>query len=138
MTNSPAPTTPSARLDLVGIVTADLAASLRFYRLLGLPVPDGVDDAPHVEITLDGGMRLAWDPESTVRSFHPDWRPVTGGRIGLALQADSPADVDTLFEQVTGAGYEAALRPFDAPWGQRYASVLDPDGNGVDIFAPRA
>lgn len=28
--------------------------------------------------------------------------------------------------------------PFDAPWGQRYATVLDPDGNGVDLFAPLA
>ncbi|MGB5655838.1 MAG: glyoxalase, partial [Acidimicrobiia bacterium] len=26
--------------------------------------------------------------------------------------------------------------PFDAFWGQRYATVLDPDGNGVDLFAP--
>ncbi|NNG39786.1 glyoxalase [Flexivirga sp. ID2601S] len=126
----------NARVDLVGIVTADLPASLRFYRLLGLPIPEGVDDAPHVEITLDGGMRLAWDPESTVRSFHPDWQPVRGGRIGLALLVDSPADVDAVYEQVTAAGHEGSLAPFDAPWGQRYATVLDPDGNGVDIFAP--
>jgi uncharacterized glyoxalase superfamily protein PhnB len=26
--------------------------------------------------------------------------------------------------------------PFDAFWGQRYATVLDPDGNTVDLFAP--
>jgi hypothetical protein len=24
----------------------------------------------------------------------------------------------------------------DAFWGQRYATVLDPDGNPVDLFAP--
>ncbi len=35
-----------------------------------------------------------------------------------------------------GAGYKSELTPFDAPWGQRYAVVLDPDGNGVDLFAP--
>ena len=25
--------------------------------------------------------------------------------------------------------------PWDAFWGQRYATVLDPDGNSVDLFA---
>ncbi|MCZ6462364.1 MAG: glyoxalase, partial [Actinobacteria bacterium] len=24
----------------------------------------------------------------------------------------------------------------DAFWGQRYATVLDPDGNAIDLFAP--
>ncbi len=32
-------------------------------------------------------------------------------------------------------GYENHLDPFDAFWGQRYASVRDPDGNAVDLFA---
>ena len=27
------------------------------------------------------------------------------------------------------------LEPMDAFWGQRYATVLDPDGNSVDLFA---
>ncbi len=27
------------------------------------------------------------------------------------------------------------VKPWDAFWGQRYASVLDPDGNAVDLFA---
>jgi uncharacterized glyoxalase superfamily protein PhnB len=27
------------------------------------------------------------------------------------------------------------LAPWDAFWGQRYATVLDPDGNSVDLFA---
>jgi hypothetical protein len=26
--------------------------------------------------------------------------------------------------------------PWDAPWGQRYAVVKDPDDNGIDLFAP--
>jgi uncharacterized glyoxalase superfamily protein PhnB len=27
------------------------------------------------------------------------------------------------------------LEPWDAFWGQRYATVRDLDGNGVDLFA---
>ncbi len=48
---------------------------------------------------------------------------------------DSPAEVDTMFERLTQAGHPGALEPYDAPWGQRYATVLDPDGNMVDLFA---
>ena len=49
---------------------------------------------------------------------------------------DSPAEVDALFEKVTAAGHDGTLKPYDAPWGQRYATVADPDGNWVDLFAP--
>lgn len=34
------------RMDAIGIVTADLAASLTFYRRLGLDIPDGAESAP--------------------------------------------------------------------------------------------
>jgi uncharacterized glyoxalase superfamily protein PhnB len=43
-----------------------------------------------------------------------------------------------MFERLTAAGYPGSLSPYDAPWGQRYATVLDPDGNIVDLFAPQA
>src|SRR5690606_23138271 len=48
------------RLDAISIITADLAASLAFYRRLGLDIPDGAESAPHVEVTLPGGQRLLW------------------------------------------------------------------------------
>jgi len=35
-------------------------------------------------------------------------------------------------------GHRAHKAPWDAFWGQRYAQVLDPDGNSVDLFAPLA
>ena len=37
---------------------------------------------------------------------------------------------------VDAPNWAAKLEPFDAFWGQRYATVLDPDGNAVDLFAP--
>jgi catechol 2,3-dioxygenase-like lactoylglutathione lyase family enzyme len=124
------------RFDLIGLVVSDMTASLAFYRRLGLEFPEGAESAPHVEAQLPGGLRLALDTEDTVRSFHPGWRPPAGGgRVGLAFLCGSPADVDATYEGLTGAGYEAELGPFDAPWGMRYAVVHDPDGNGVDLFA---
>ncbi|MFE3252388.1 VOC family protein [Streptomyces sp. NP-1717] len=124
------------RLDLIGIVTSDMAASLAFYRRLGLDIPTDADTAPHVEAALPGGMRLAWDTEDVVRSFDPGWTPPsTGDRLGLNFLCDSPADVDAVYAELTGAGYRGHLKPWNAEWGQRYAVVLDPDGCGVSFFA---
>jgi len=84
-------------------------------------------------------MRLAWDTEDVVRSFDPDWTPPsTGDRLGLNFLCDSPADVDAVYAELTGAGYRGHLKPWDATWGQRYAVVLDPDGCGVSLFANAA
>jgi catechol 2,3-dioxygenase-like lactoylglutathione lyase family enzyme len=131
--------TIEAKLDAIGIVAADLAKSLAFYRALGLAVPDGAENQPHVEVQLGGGMRLMFDTEETVRSFHPSWSPAVGaGRIGLAVSLPDAAAVDAKYAELTAAGHHSELEPFDAPWGQRYASMNDPDGNGVDLYAPLA
>ncbi|MFD3942558.1 VOC family protein [Streptomyces sp. NPDC058579] len=124
------------RLDVIGLVVADMAASLAFYRRLGLDVPAEADTQPHVEAALPGGMRIAWDTEEVIRSFDPAWsRPEGGDRIGLAFLCDSPQEVDATFEALVAAGYQGHLKPWDAVWGQRYAVVLDPDGCGVSLFA---
>jgi len=125
-----------ARLDVIGIVVADMARSLAFYRRLGLDVPADADGQPHVDVTLAGGLRLAWDTVDTIRSYDPAWTPPSGGhRIALSFRVDAPADVDRAYAELTGAGYTGHKPPWDAFWGQRYAVVLDPDGNAVDLFA---
>lgn len=121
----------------VGLVATDLAATLDFYRLLGLDLPSGTENAPHAEVALPGGLRLMWDPVETIHSFDPGWAPPTGSaRVALAFACDSPADVDATHAALTSAGHRSHHEPWDAHWGQRYASVLDPDGNPVDLYAP--
>jgi catechol 2,3-dioxygenase-like lactoylglutathione lyase family enzyme len=129
----------SPQLDLIGIVVTDMGKALAFYRRLGLDLPASADSEPHVDHPLPGGLRLAWDTVDTIRSFDPDWAPPSGGaRVGLAFRCETPADVDRVYADLTGAGYEGHKEPWDAFWGQRYALVRDPDGNGVDLFAPLA
>jgi catechol 2,3-dioxygenase-like lactoylglutathione lyase family enzyme len=127
----------TARFDAIGLVVADMGRALAFYRTLGLDVPADADDQPHVDVPLPTGSRLMLDTVETIHSFDPNWSPPTGGsRTALAFACDSPSDVDAVFAELVGAGYEGHLEPWDAFWGQRYASVRDPDGNGVDLFAP--
>jgi catechol 2,3-dioxygenase-like lactoylglutathione lyase family enzyme len=124
------------RFDVIGIVVTDMAASLSFYRRLGLDAPDAADGEGHVEIPLPGGLRLLLDTVETIRSFSPDWSPPVGShRMGLGFACDTPADVDKTYADLVGAGYAGEREPWDAPWGMRYAVLQDPDGNGVDLFA---
>ncbi|MBE9375114.1 VOC family protein [Saccharopolyspora sp. HNM0983] len=120
----------------VGLVAQDMAETLEFYRLLGVDVPASADGEAHVDALLPGGVRLMWDTEQAVRSLDPDWSPPTGGRrVALAFDCGAPADVDSTYRMLTAAGHRGSSEPWDAFWGQRYATVLDPDGNPVDLFA---
>ncbi len=127
----------SPRLDAIGIVVSDMAASVAFYRLFGLSFPEGGEDEGHVEALLTGGARLMLDTEALVRSFDPNFRPPSeAGRIGLAFLCEDPEEVDRVYDAVLDAGHPGERPPWDAFWGQRYATVLDPDGNSIDLFAP--
>jgi catechol 2,3-dioxygenase-like lactoylglutathione lyase family enzyme len=127
----------TVRFDAIGLVVSDMAASVTFYRRLGFPFPEGAESAPHAEAGLPGGLRLLLDTEEAVRSFSPPgWQPPSGGRHSLALRCDTPEEVDAVYEELTRAGVHGELKPWDAGWGQRYAVVHDPDGHGVDLFAP--
>ncbi len=121
--------------DAIGIIASDMARTLDFYRLLGLEFPEGAETEGHVEAELAGGFRVMFDTIETVESFS-NYEPPAGGRgVGFAFRCESPAEVDSAFATITGAGYRSKVEPFDAFWGQRYATVLDPDGNPVDLYA---
>lgn len=124
------------RIDVVGLVVRDMKAAVEFYRRLGLEFPSGAEGEGHAEAKLPGGMRLALDTYEVMESFDPNWKPPSGTpRMSLAFAVDSPAEVDSTYRELVDAGYESHLEPFDAFWGQRYATVSDPDGNHVDLFA---
>jgi catechol 2,3-dioxygenase-like lactoylglutathione lyase family enzyme len=63
---------------LIELVVSDMAATLAFYRRIGIDVPSEADGEAHVDVDM-GGMRLAFDTEDTIRSFDPGWSPPTGG-----------------------------------------------------------
>jgi catechol 2,3-dioxygenase-like lactoylglutathione lyase family enzyme len=115
----------------IGLAVADMAASLAFYRRLGLDFPAGSDQEPHAEAVVAGGIRLMWDTHASLRHSDPDYRPGPPGG-GWAFQCEDPAEVDRVHAELADASVKA---PWDAPWGQRYAQVRDPDGNVVDLFA---
>ncbi|MDQ3930007.1 MAG: VOC family protein [Chloroflexota bacterium] len=122
--------------DMVGMVVSDMATTLDFYRLLGLDIPTGVESEQFVEVIAPNGYRLSWNHIDMIKEIDPEWVEPVGQRISLAFKCDSPAEVDELYRQVVEKGYTGHKEPWDAFWGQRYAVVVDPDGNRVDLFAP--
>lgn len=126
----------AAKISMFGIVSDNLPRTLAFYRRLGLDIPPEADSEPHVEVTLPGGIRLAWDTPETVRSYDPGWKAPAGGhRFAIAFEYPDPEAVDAAYAELVAAGCEGHLPPWDAVWGQRYAIIKDPDGNAVDLFA---
>ena len=124
-------------LNAIGIAVAEMAASISFYRLLGLDVPETPDEG-HVDTFLPNGVRFMLDSEEVIRSFLPDWSRNNGNQISLALECASPSEVDEIYARVTSAGFEGEKEPWDAVWGQRYALLGDPDGVRVNLYAPLA
>jgi uncharacterized glyoxalase superfamily protein PhnB len=123
-----------AQLNAIGIVASDMSRSVRFYRLLGLDVPETPDEG-HLEASLPNGLRLMLDSEEVIRSFRPDWTRETGNQVSLAFECGSPAEVDEIYARMVDAGFQAEKEPWDAFWGQRYAQLADPDGIPVDLYA---
>jgi len=121
-------------LNALGIVTSDMARSIRFYRLLGVDVPETPDEG-HVEARLPNGVRLMLDSEEVIRSFEPHWARETGNQLSLAFECESPGEVDETYARMTDAGFHGAKEPWDAFWRQRYAQLRDPDGVPVDLYA---
>jgi catechol 2,3-dioxygenase-like lactoylglutathione lyase family enzyme len=122
------------QLNAIGIVTSDMGRSIRFYRLLGLDVPETPEEG-HVDTFLPNGVRFMLDSEDVVRSFRPDWTRETGNQVALALECEAPAEVDAVYARAVEAGFEGEKAPWDAFWGQRYAQLRDPDGVPVDLYA---
>jgi catechol 2,3-dioxygenase-like lactoylglutathione lyase family enzyme len=127
----------SPDLHMLNVVVADMAATVEFYRRLGVVTPGADVSGPHVQLRMPGGFSLELDTAESAELWHAGWRAdpsSVGVVIGFALP--SREAVDARYAELTSAGYVARQPPFDAFWGARYAIVADPDGNDVGLMSP--
>jgi catechol 2,3-dioxygenase-like lactoylglutathione lyase family enzyme len=123
-------------LDLISLVTADMDASIAFYRRLGLTIPEPwrtESGGHHVSAELPDGIHLDFDSVAMARSYNAGYG-APGALIGFQLPSRDA--VDACFDDMTAAGHTGLQPPFDAFWGARYAIVADPDGNPVGLMSP--
>ena len=123
---------------MLNLVVEDLAASLDFYRRLGVAVPDGEGTAgPHVQMRMPGGFSLELDTAESARLWHAGFRASPASvKVVIGFALPTRIAVDERYAELTSAGYTGRQPPFDAFWGGRYAIVADPDGNDVGLMSP--
>jgi catechol 2,3-dioxygenase-like lactoylglutathione lyase family enzyme len=128
MGESDAAGSPGAHLQCISAVTlacADMARSVAFYERLGFPVTFGGADQPFTSLAVGPGflnLQLVegWTPPATV------W-----GRVIIWVD-----DVDAVHARARRAGMSPATDPADAPWGERYFHLRDPDGHELSFARP--
>lgn len=126
------------RLTQLNLVARDFEATARFWRTLGLDVPEPTRQPPgslHAE-TDAGALRLSIDNEALARLYNAGARRgELRSRALLGVTLESREAVDQTFARLVEAGFEPRQRPYDAFWGSRYAIVADPDGNDVGLMS---
>lgn len=109
------------------LLVSDLPRSLAFYRdLLGFEVTycfPSESEPRFVSLAVDGGKLGLGVAEDAVQS----------ASTALWLYTD---DVDDAVARLREAGVRVIAEPADQPWGERVASVADPDDFIVHIGAP--
>jgi uncharacterized glyoxalase superfamily protein PhnB len=120
--------------DAIGLVSDNCAKTILFYRLLGVEFMRG-GEPEHYEAKTPSGIRLLLDSVALIKTFEPDFEKVRGTGITLCFKQASREKVDEAYAAILRAGFEGKKAPWDAFWGQRYACVLDPSGNQIDLFA---
>jgi len=110
-------------ISAITLATHDMARAVAFYAALGFVLKDG---GPHERFTSfhagAGYLNLVAAPERTWSWW---------GRAIFYV-----GDVDAMHERVIAAGFTPAFAPRDAPWGERYFHLTDPDGHELS-FARR-
>ena len=102
-----------------------MVASVAFYGALGFVLLYGGEDATFTSFRAGAGFvnLQAIDP--------PPGDPGGWGRAIFWVD-----DVDAMHARLVAAGYEPSAEPADAPWGERYFHVADPDGHELSFARP--
>lgn len=116
-------------LSAVTLGVTDMAASIDFYAALGFEMIYGGPDETFTSFRAGASyLNLQYtgvDPlVMAERAAH--WgRPI--------FYVD---DVDAAHAAAAAAGYVPESAPADAPWGERYFHVRDPDGHQISFARP--
>jgi catechol 2,3-dioxygenase-like lactoylglutathione lyase family enzyme len=111
-------------LSAVTLATRDMAAAVGFYTDLGFRAIYGGADAPFTSFKVgDQFLNLSLEGSGP--------RPVGWGRAIFYV-----SDVDAMHRHALAQGLKPDFPPSDAPWGERYFHITDPDGHEISFARP--
>ena len=109
-------------INAVTVGVTDMAASCAFYEALGFEAVYGGADAPFTSY----GVGPTFLNLQLVDAVQTGW-----GRFIVHVD-----DVDAMHARALAAGLAPSTEPSDAPWGERYFHIDDPDGHEVSFARP--
>ena len=122
-------------LYMVGVIVEDMAKSVEFYRRLGVDIPEGSEEKPHVPVKM-GEMTFFLNTRSLNARWDPAKIEAAGGyRIILEFYLKTREEVDAKYAEMIGYGYQGHVAPFETPFNAYFAMINDPDGNTILISA---
>jgi predicted lactoylglutathione lyase len=125
------------QLSMVVLEVSDLEASIRFYRRLGLDIPDPDAERPMVIHRMGSGVSLLL-MKGFASAYDPEWSPPAGGYAQmLEFYVGEDAAVDSTFDDLVSAGYHGRMGPTQTV-GPYAAMVDDPDGNVILLTSDEA
>jgi catechol 2,3-dioxygenase-like lactoylglutathione lyase family enzyme len=119
---------------MVGLVVEDMATSLRFYRRLGMDIPEGSEKEPFVRKQMESGADVFWDTAFAPRHDPDGERPAKGYRVMLEFTLADEGEVDAKYEEMVRHGYHGRLKPAQTV-GSYAAMVDDPEDGTVVVLA---
>jgi len=111
-------------ISAVTLATHDMARAVRFYIDLGFALRYGGEGAPFTSLSAGRGyLNLVAQPPERGWSW---W-----GRVIFYV-----TDVDAVYARALALGLRPEAPPRDAPWGERYFHLTDPDGHQLSFARP--
>lgn len=136
-------TEPVPQFTGLNLVAEDFDATLGFYRLLGIDIPDDkvwrTDTGRHHTegVNIGSGAEVEFDSPHLARIYNSGYRTApTSAPAVIGFHVPTREAVDALHDKLTAAGHQSRQAPYDAFWGARYAIVADPDGRDVGFMSP--
>jgi uncharacterized glyoxalase superfamily protein PhnB len=122
-------------LYMVGVIVEDMSKAVEFYRRLGVEIPEGSENKPHIEVKMSGLTFFLSTKQSNAR-WDPARTEASGGyRIILEFYLEAREAVDAKYAELIAFGYQSHVAPYVTPFNVYFAMVNDPDGNTVLLSA---
>lgn len=114
------------RISAVSLATHDMVRAVRFYHALGFTVRYGGEKASFTSLHAGSScLNLIAQPAERQWCW---W-----GRVIIFV-----SDVDAFYARALAAGCKPDSTPCDAPWGERFFHLTDPDGHELSFAKPLA
>jgi len=125
-TEAPAVTPPVTieSLSAITLATHDMPRAVRFYCGLGFTLHYGGEDATFTSLNV-GASYL------NIVLVAPEQVWTWWGRVIFHV-----SNVDATYQRAVQLGLEPDFPPQDAPWGERYFHLTDPDGHELSFARP--